>query len=45
MRSQCKPLIEDKGYLRHFWHPVCTLAEFEKANSLRAWSNVGEIAR
>ena len=27
-----KPLIKDRGYLRHFWHPVCTLKEFEEAN-------------
>lgn len=33
MSAQWKPLIEHKGYLRHFWHPVCTLSEFEKANA------------
>lgn len=29
--EQYKPLLEDKTYLRHFWHPVCTLAEFERS--------------
>jgi vanillate O-demethylase monooxygenase subunit len=28
-----QPLLEDKTYLRHFWHPVCTVAEFERANA------------
>ncbi|MDN7407991.1 aromatic ring-hydroxylating dioxygenase subunit alpha [Burkholderia vietnamiensis] len=32
-REQYKPLLEDKSYLRHFWHPVCTLAEFERSNA------------
>ncbi|HZZ05592.1 aromatic ring-hydroxylating dioxygenase subunit alpha [Paraburkholderia sp.] len=27
------PLIPDKSFLRHFWHPVCTLAEFEEAHA------------
>ncbi|WP_075257378.1 aromatic ring-hydroxylating oxygenase subunit alpha [Herbaspirillum camelliae] len=27
-----KPLIEDRTFLRHFWHPVCTRAELESAN-------------
>ncbi|MES2261952.1 MAG: aromatic ring-hydroxylating dioxygenase subunit alpha [Pseudomonadota bacterium] len=27
-----KPLIEDRSFLRHFWHPVCTRAELESAN-------------
>jgi nitrite reductase/ring-hydroxylating ferredoxin subunit len=26
-----KSLIEDRTYLRHFWHPVCTLQELEQA--------------
>ena len=25
------PLIKDNEYLRHFWHPVCTVTELEKA--------------
>ncbi|PZP90631.1 MAG: aromatic ring-hydroxylating dioxygenase subunit alpha [Variovorax paradoxus] len=33
MTETHKPLLEDKTYLRHFWHPVCTLAEFERANA------------
>lgn len=33
MNEQYRPLLEDKTYLRHFWHPVCTLAEFERANA------------
>ncbi len=32
MNDQIKPLLEDKTYLRHFWHPVCTVDEFERAN-------------
>ncbi len=24
-----RPLVADQGYLRHFWHPACTLAELE----------------
>ena len=31
--EQFKPLLEDKSYLRHFWHPVATVAEFERANA------------
>lgn len=27
-----KPLIEDRSFLRHFWHPVCTREELEAAN-------------
>ncbi|WP_137918972.1 aromatic ring-hydroxylating dioxygenase subunit alpha [Hydrogenophaga sp. 2FB] len=27
-----KPLIEDRSFLRHFWHPVCTREELEQAN-------------
>lgn len=27
-----KPLLEDRSFLRHFWHPVCTRAELESAN-------------
>lgn len=27
------PFLADKTYLRHFWHPVCTVAEFERANA------------
>lgn len=26
-----RSLIEDRTYLRHFWHPVCTIAELEAA--------------
>lgn len=25
------PLIEDRTYLRHFWHPVCTVAELARS--------------
>lgn len=25
------PLIEDRTYLRHFWHPVCTIAELARS--------------
>jgi len=25
--TEATPLIEDRTYLRHFWHPVCTVAE------------------
>jgi len=27
-----KPLIEDRSFLKHFWHPVCTREELEAAN-------------
>ena len=27
-----KPLVKDRAYLRHFWHPVCTLKELEQSN-------------
>ena len=27
-----KPLIEDRSFLKHFWHPVCTRAELEEAH-------------
>jgi len=27
-----KPLIEDRSFLKHFWHPVCTRAELEASN-------------
>ena len=27
-----RPLVEDQSYLRHFWHPVCTLQELNEAN-------------
>lgn len=33
MSEHYKPLLEDKTYLRHFWHPVCTVPEFERANA------------
>ena len=33
MNDLPKPLLEDKSYLRHFWHPVCTVDEFERANA------------
>ena len=29
-----RPLIENMEFLRHFWHPVATLDEFEKADPL-----------
>lgn len=33
-------LFQDKSYLKHFWHPVCTVEELEKAKP----SGVGPIA-
>ncbi|MEX3009684.1 Rieske 2Fe-2S domain-containing protein [Hoeflea sp. TYP-13] len=27
-----RPLVEDQSYLRHFWHPVCTLDELKQSN-------------
>lgn len=27
-----RPLIEDRSFLRHFWHPVCTRQELEAAH-------------
>lgn len=27
-----RPLVEDKTFLRHFWHPVCTKDELEQAH-------------
>lgn len=27
-----RPLLEDRRFLRHFWHPVCTREELEQAN-------------
>jgi hypothetical protein len=35
------PLVEDQHYLRHFWHPVCTLKELETSNP----AGVGPIGR
>lgn len=35
-----RPLVEDQSYLRHFWHPVCTLDELARTNS-----GVGPIGR
>lgn len=29
---QPKPLLEDRTFLRHFWHPVCTREELETAH-------------
>jgi len=26
------PLVPDQSYLRHFWHPVCTLKELDESN-------------
>jgi len=34
------PLIENKDFLRHFWHPVCTKVELETANP----SGLGPLA-
>ncbi|MEE7493360.1 aromatic ring-hydroxylating dioxygenase subunit alpha [Methylobacterium oryzae] len=28
-----RPLFKDESFLRHFWHPVATLDEFESANA------------
>lgn len=36
-----RSLVEDQSYLRHFWHPVCTLAELESSNA----EGVGPIGR
>jgi phenylpropionate dioxygenase-like ring-hydroxylating dioxygenase large terminal subunit len=30
--GRLKPLVEDRSYLRHFWHPVCTLKQLEQSN-------------
>lgn len=30
--TTARPLVADRMYLRHFWHPVCTVAELEGAN-------------
>ena len=35
------PLVDDQSYLRHFWHPVCTLKELETSNP----QGVGPIGR
>lgn len=32
MPATLNPVIEDKTYLRHFWHPVCTVDEFDRSN-------------
>lgn len=32
METDIQPLIQDTTYLRHFWHPVCTVKELEEAN-------------
>jgi len=34
------PLLADKSYLRHFWHPVCTVKEFEQSDP----SGIGPMA-
>lgn len=31
MHATANKLINDHGFLRHFWHPVCTLRELAKA--------------
>ena len=36
-----RPLVEDRSYLRHFWHPICTVAELERSNE----AGVGPIGR
>lgn len=38
--EQQHALFKDKTYLRHFWHPVCTVEELEKAKP----SGVGPMA-
>jgi vanillate O-demethylase monooxygenase subunit len=30
--EHARSLIDDRNYLRHFWHPVCTLRELEQSN-------------
>lgn len=35
------PLVDDQSYLRHFWHPICTLNELEASNP----AGVGPIGR
>lgn len=31
-QPQPQPLLQDRSFLRHFWHPVCTRTELETAN-------------
>ncbi|MBS0344261.1 MAG: aromatic ring-hydroxylating dioxygenase subunit alpha [Proteobacteria bacterium] len=35
-----RPLLEDRSFLKHFWHPVCTINELETANP----SGLGPLA-
>jgi vanillate O-demethylase monooxygenase subunit len=35
-----RALVEDQSYLRHFWHPVCTVKELEQSAS-----GIGPIGR
>jgi phenylpropionate dioxygenase-like ring-hydroxylating dioxygenase large terminal subunit len=30
--EKLKALVDDRSYLRHFWHPVCTLKQLEQSN-------------
>lgn len=30
--TSTRPLVADRSYLRHFWHPVCTMTELEAAH-------------
>lgn len=36
-----RPLVDDRSYLRHFWHPVCTLNELAQSNA----DGVGPVGR
>ena len=41
MKDVPHPLVQDQGYLRHFWHPIATVAELENSND----AGVGPIGR
>jgi vanillate O-demethylase monooxygenase subunit len=30
--EELKALVDDRSYLRHFWHPACTLKQLEQSN-------------
>jgi len=32
--ATARPLVADRTYLRHFWHPVCTVVELDRSNPL-----------
>jgi phenylpropionate dioxygenase-like ring-hydroxylating dioxygenase large terminal subunit len=41
MMRESRPLVNDRSYLRHFWHPICTVSELEASNE----AGVGPIGR